>query len=564
MSDVMRDPPWRSRVCRRVALVLLSTLLISELVLAVWTYQTGRAAMFEGLRDTARAYLASAIDRRKFPDSETLVDVGENLLFATTIRGGVFVDAIGEDVVTFGQRPKLTWQVATLRGQAWRYDNARRLYEIYLSPETLGIPYGVLLQMNAKTVHAALLERIQQALKKGFTVALIAVAITALAIGWFAVAPTQRIRRALHNANERPSEADDYLVGLATGTEMDLVGTEVDALLRGLTASYDDERAQRATVFEHTGPAILIYSETGKLTDANREALSLFNAETFEELAAREQKRMIHIAGYLRSPQKMFTRGRYSVSGDAVVDGTFIPCLISGDTIRRADGSTRGNFIVLTNVEPLVKDMRLERRNRERIETDLGLARHRMNEYRQLFESCLILLDAKETQPPETRVTLMPEELVNEWFEESVANKVMKKGDLRHTALPPTVGCPQQMRKIIQNALTVVHKRSAGHDDVVIAVTSVMSGDSDFDIIIRAAEGYEAGPTTMSAEAGDLPLLIAGLGRMLPAAGGQLIMTAAEQDSRLNELVFRIPLDVETFRASADAGDSDVQQWFNA
>ncbi|MEM8876639.1 MAG: PAS domain-containing protein [Pseudomonadota bacterium] len=564
MSDLMRDPPWRSPLCRRIALVALCVLVISELSLAVSNYQKGRADMFEGLRDTARAYLTSAIDRRKFPDNETLVDVGENLLFATNIRGGVFVDAIGEDVVPFGQRPKLTWQMATLRGQAWRYDNARRLYEVYLSPETLGIPHGVLLQLNAKNAHASLLENTKQTLMQGVVVALIAVVIMAMAIGWFAIAPIQRIRRALYNANEKPSSAEDHLVGIQMGTEMDLVGAEIDALLRGLTASYDDERAQRAIVFEHTGPAMLIYSDQGKLVDANREALSLFDVETFEELAAREQNKLIHIGGYLRSPQKMFARGRYSVSGDAVVDGTFIPCLISGDTIHRADGTTRGNFIVLTNVEQLVKDMRRERRNRERVEVDLGQARHRMNEYRQLFESCLVLLDAKETQPPKMRITLMPEELVNAWFKENVTNNVMQKGDLRHTALPPTIGCPQQMKKIVNNALTVVHRRSVGQDDVLITVTSAISGDADLDIIIRAVEGHETGPTTMSAEVGDVPLLIAGLSRMLPAGGGRLLRTADPADPSRNELAFRIPLDVDTFRASNDTSGADTQQWMNA
>jgi PAS domain-containing protein len=569
----MRDPPWRSRVCRRIALVVFCTVLMMELMLAAWNYQTGRALMFEGLHDTARTYLTSAVDRRRFPDSEALAGVGENLLFATNIRGGVFVDAIGEDVVAFGERPDLTWQMATLRGQTWRYSMSSRLYEVYLPPETLGIPFGVLLQLDAKDVHAAHRAGIKQRLVQGLAVASLIAIVVALLVGWFALAPTQRIRRAIHQANETPSKAADHLVRLKTDTEMDIIGAELDELFQGLTASYDDERAQRATVFDQADVAMLVYSDTGVLVDANQQALTLFEAETFEELAAREQNKMIHVAGYMRSPRRMLTRGRYDVSGDAVVDGKFTPCLISGDTIRRADGTIRGNFILLTNVEPLVKDMRRERQNREQAETQLGLTRHRVNEYRQLFESCLVLLDAKDQKPPEMQVTLMPEELVNAWFKESVANGVMQKGDLRHTALPPTLGCPQQMKRIVQKALTVVHKRAAGQDNAVITVTAEVLDDTDIDITIRAAQGNENGPTTPMVAVSDAPVLIAGISRMLPANGGKLLRVSDESDPVLNELAFRIPLDIETYQANREPGGAaadapgfvqEYQEWFSA
>jgi PAS domain-containing protein len=552
LSELMRDPPWRSPLCRQVMLAVFGMFVLLDVLAAIPIYQNGRAQMFENLRETARGYMTSAIDRRKFPDRETLASVGENLEFATTIRGGVFVDAIGEDVVTFGERPDITWRDATLHGQNWRFRSGARIYDVYLPPETLGISYGVLLRLDATEAHAQHMARLRELLVYGLVMAVGMSMLVGFLIGWLVAVPMQRMQRALYHALHSPDAATDHLVRIKSSTEMGVVGTQMDEFLVAVSSSFEDQRARRAWVFDQAGAALLIYSDDGVLEDANARALTLYGAKTFEELASRDQTKMMRVAGKMRAPEHLFSRGQFEASGDAYVNGRLVPCIISGDTVRGADRMVRCHFVTLTNVTPLVADMRKERQRCELLESELGQARHRVKEYRQLFEACLILMDADAAQPPERKITLMPEEMVNAWYKDNIANMVMERGDMRHTALPPTLGCPQQMRKLFNKALTVVHNRAGDQKDIVIAVTATIKDEAQTEILIRAAKEHEQGPTTLIMPAPDAPILIAGLRRLLPANGGALLRVTDAKDAGLNEVAFLIPLDIETHRRSKE------------
>lgn len=537
-----------SRICRRVGLVVFVTLIVVDVSLLVPSYLKSRTDFERDMRETTLTYVNSAINTRAFPRIETLVGYGEHLVGATEVAGGIFVNSIGDEVGSFGERPWLTWRAAALDRHPWVLEDGGAYFDVYLRPAETSLSYGLILRVDTSEQWNALTNRyLRQMLFTLFAAALITAIILGVVFS-MVISPVRRISSAIDSALHAPEKATQTLARLKTSDELGQLGRAVDQLLFLMANTYVEDLATAFAINEQVPGAILTFSEDGHLVSANAAALRLFKVDGFDELLLRESLGFISVQGEPRPASELIGRGRFFGPAEAIIGDERLPCLAGGDAILRGNGTMSRYFLMLIDVNMLVNDMRWERQRRITAEDEQRQMGRNNAELVEKLNACLTLMQMQEIgdDPSESpTVTVRPETITAEWLRLAIANGSVSRSGVRHGNLPPVLGTQSEIEMIFKTALGIVRGRSHQHRPVLeisgtveknIATFLIREVDED-DILSQAVK--------LNPDA-DVKLQETALSRLVTRQKGTIVV--ASDPAGLNEISFQLMADLTLIR----------------
>lgn len=536
-----------SRLCWQVGMWLFVALMALNAAALLPTYVLHHREMISGLETRTRHLVGAAMDNRGSHDLFDMVQMGDNLMRSTAVRGGVILDGIGSELASFGAMPQLTWKAATLLDQPWVLYRSSGVFDIFMSPESMRLDHGLILSYDANEEAGIVYADLFRQAVTGTVLAAAIAVIAMLLVGRLVVKPVNAIRQSIELALHDPEEAIKRWVPRTVGHELGLLADAAGDLLFVMAASGDEHGgAGEAASDDLPIPAISV-SEHGFITSANAAALDLFGVESDVEIAKVIDGGGLRVDGRATSFKALLAEGDFDGSCEIVTASERVPCLISCAGLERHDGTLRGYMMVLVDVSDLVADMRAETERRGEVEQRLRQSEHRIGEYRQLFEACIILLDKTSAESSGSPVTIMPEMLITSWLGEMMRKEGIGQNNLRHNSLPPLIGNTGQLRKIFQLALSAVWARSLQEDPVLFVQGAILDAENA-QFAIREVRASDPKQILHASDSPEAPILIGALSRVAGQCRGGVLRSHGGAKSDLNELVIRLPLDAVTMR----------------
>ena len=535
-----------SRLCWQVGMWLFVALMALNAAALLPTYVLHHREMISGLETRTRHLVGAAMDNRGSHDLFDMVQMGDNLMRSTAVRGGVILDGIGSELASFGAMPQLTWKAATLLDQPWVLYRSSGVFDIFMSPESMRLDHGLLLRYDASAEHRAILDDLVKQGAFGLFIAFGVALITMLLLGRLVISPLRSITMAIeHSFNDSGAGEGKISVEGVTGAEMTRLCDAINDLMFIASATAEDGFGGGDSGIEDIPMPMIALSEHGYVTAANADALALFGVDNDVEIAGAIDKGALQIEGHTCTGKQLAEQGAVETTCEVLAGKKRIPCLFSSSEQSRSDGSSRGFTVLLTDVSELVSDMREETERRSELEQKLRAMKLRINDYKQLFDACMILLDSSASDPENGPVSVMSEMLITSWLSEMMGREGVTQNNVRHNSLPPLVGCTSSLRKVFRFALSSVWARSLQEVPVIYVQGSIVDQKSAQFIFREIKESDEQKPLH-AADSAEAPVLIAALSRIVAKAKGALIRAHGGKDSDLNELVIRVPLDTET------------------
>ena len=535
-----------SRLCRLVGACVLVALVAMDMAFVLPSYIYRKSEMLASLETHVRDLVAGALDNRANHDLFDMKEMGETLVRSTPVKGGRITDAIGAELAAFGDAPFMTWQKARMMAHPVEFSMSDKRFEIFLSADAMRLDHGLLLRYDASAEHRAILDDLVKQGAFGLFIAFGVALITMLLLGRLVISPLRSITMAIeHSFNDSGAGEGKISVEGVTGAEMTRLCDAINDLMFIASATAEDGFGGGDSGIEDIPMPMIALSEHGYVTAANADALALFGVDNDVEIAGAIDKGALQIEGHTCTGKQLAEQGAVETTCEVLAGKKRIPCLFSSSEQSRSDGSSRGFTVLLTDVSELVSDMREETERRSELEQKLRAMKLRINDYKQLFDACMILLDSSASDPENGPVSVMSEMLITSWLSEMMGREGVTQNNVRHNSLPPLVGCTSSLRKVFRFALSSVWARSLQEVPVIYVQGSIVDQKSAQFIFREIKESDEQKPLH-AADSAEAPVLIAALSRIVAKAKGALIRAHGGKDSDLNELVIRVPLDTET------------------
>ncbi len=529
-------------VCRKAVLTVLTAALVLGAVALVPAYDGLRKSFAAEMRQGTRDLVRTAIDPQEFPNLDRLMAIGDHLVRATDVTGGVYLSGIGELRGTFGEEPGLKWIEARVHGNAWRLSDDHSRFEMFFPPEATGTPYGLIVERDTGHRWAAALDRAVNALLFLLAAVVGLAAFVAVFVNRHVQRPLAILRNSVDFALNQPERAQKHLSQIARRDEIGQLSRALDQLLFFTANTVDDELAAAQAITEKNPHAIMTFSAEGHLLSANAAALRLFSARDVEALARRDPECLFRFGGEPRTAADLVSGGPAFGPGEIVLPGSTIPCLIGGDIVRRADGSPLRLFLVFVDVTSLVTDMREQVRQRQGADSEMNAMRDRLQRMRHLFDACLVLLELDNDSAPSGQpVTMSPDHFLDGWLSKAVTAGGMLPGAIAREELPPVMGDPDELRRLFSTVLDAIRLRSPEPTPSLRVLSALKQADQVTITIHTEPEDGSEVPCGGIASGEDVSLMLAAAAVLARRQGGRLVATS--MDDIGNAVIFALPVD---------------------
>lgn len=521
-------------VCRRVGAAVFVAVVILEAAVTVPIYLQEKRDFDRQRSAEALALFTSAVDPARFPSVEALSKSGEGLVNSSKIAGGAVISGAGEERSIFGQMPALTWADARLNGESTRFSSATGAFDVFLSPEDTKLPYGVILRLDATEDWNRLSRHLVDWILMSLLVAAAASTVAALIVAREVARPLHTIHSAVEFTLNNPEDAEGTRTGVSRNDEIGSLARAIDQLLFLTSSTFADELAAAVSILEKAPHAILTFSEHGHLVSANPAALRLFGETSFASLLRRDPESLFRYGGKTISAAGLADRGGVLGPGEILNATGDFPCLIAGDTVKRADGTILRRFLMFVDMRDLVDGVRNEVRRRESGDREVRRLNGELQLLRQMFEACLVVtgLDGNEADRA-NEVTVIPQGLVEAW-----RSRLAKEGHaidrIGVSDLPPVIGDSSALRRLFDIALEIVRLRSRSDNPRIVVSGVARNGTATFAI----SETDGAGGTVAISSRKDLTVLVGALGVLCKRQKGML--TAVSDGGDANRLSFQL------------------------
>ncbi len=510
-------------VARHVALTVFVCGLIANAVAAVPSYMSAKERFAEGVREQSIALFVTAVDPTRYPRVESLRDLGETLTAQSNIAGGTIYSGAGEERGQFGTPPSLDWTSARLGRVVTRFTPLNGSLETFLAPEVTGIPYGIMIRLDAGDDWARVVAEIQERFVLSALAALIVAIASGIAVSIWVTQPVRSIGAAVDNALNDPAEATKLLARVPRRDELGRLAQAIDQLLFFTAASHDEELMPALMLLDQCAHGILVLSADGHLISANMAALRLFGVRSLEALRARPPDRLLRFDNRPADPLVLLGKGPVIGHGEVMRNDGEIPCLVSGDTIRARSGEVSRRFIMLVDMRGLLDEVRNEVLNRQRAEQEVARLALDLRRVRRAFAACLVMLELDGAEAPKANaVTVLPDELVDGWVERLASESTATPPNLFRAVLPPLLGDPGELRRLVDTALEIVRMRSAAQVPQMKIAAMVDDADTAMFLISEVLQergGEAVAPITGSE---DVAIYIASLSVLCRRQQGSL------------------------------------------
>lgn len=532
-------------VARHVALTVFVCGIIANAVAAIPSYMNAKERFAEGMREQAIALFVTAVDPTRYPRVESLRVMGETLAAQSKISGGTIYSGAGEERGEFGTPPGLDWTRARLGREVTRFTPLNGSFETFLAPEVTGIPYGIMIRLDAGDDWARVVAEIQEGFMLSVLAALIVAIASGIAVSIWVTQPIRSIGAAVDNALNDPAEATKLLARVPRRDELGRLAQAIDQLLFFTAASHDEELMPALLLLDQCAHGIIVLSADGHLISANTAALRLFGVRSLEALRARPADRLLRFDNRPVDPLALLGKGPVIGHGEVVRSDGEIPCLVSGDTIRARSGEVSRRFIMLVDMRGLLDEVRNEVLNRQRAEQEVARLALDLRRVRRAFDACLVMLELDGADAPRANaVTVLPDELLDGWVERLASDSTATPPTLSRAVLPPLLGDPGELRRLVDTALEIVRMRSAAQVPEIKIAASVDDADTAMFLISEVLQergGEAVAPITGSE---DVAIYLASLSVLCRRQQGSL-QSATGKDNG-NAVAVRLRIDRTT------------------
>jgi len=531
-------------VARHVALTVFVCGLIASALAAVPSYMSAKARFIEGLRGHATALFVAAVDPSRYPGVDSLLRLGETVMSQSNIVGGTIYSGAGEERGQFGTPPDLDWTNARLGREVTRFTPLDGSFETYLAPEVTGIPYGIMLRLDARDGWARIVTDLQERFLVSALAALLVAIASGLAVSVWVAQPVRSIAAAVDNALNDPAEATRLLARVPQRDELGRLAQAIDQLLFFTAASQEEELMPVLMMLDQCAHGILIMSAEGHLISANPAALRLFGVRSLAALRARPPDRLLRFEQRPVEPLALVAKGPVIGHGEILRGDGEIPCLVSGDSIRGRNGEITRRFLMLVDMRGLLDEVRNEVLNRQRAEREVARLVLDLRRARKAFDACLVLLELDGADAPRANaVTVQPDELIDAWIERLAAESTAAP-KLFRAALPPLLGDPGELRRLVDMALEIVRMRSSAPIPQMRIVATVEDEETALFVVSEISQQDGSDTVAPIARAEDAAIFLAALSVLCRRQQGALQSAAARDNG--NAVAVRLRIDRTT------------------
>lgn len=548
---------------------VLWSLVVAELAILAPAMFLWQRDELQRLEQDTLMLLKANIDITTFPTVADAIKMGERLASFAAVRGGVVMNALGEELGSFGRKPSLTFAQATRGGQLTQLTPDRAFLDVYYPVEKTGLAHPLILRLDASNVNQAVLDRVKERALTVLGVALVAGIVVALVLGIWIVRPVIKLRDAAMAATDDPDRADSFRLRWSRNDELGEAARAFDLLLTAVSIVHQEDLAANQEAIDRSSYAMMTYDPTGKLKLANPAALRLFGMGSLDEFARHPTNyvRMKTVSGTIDvSPAELGAQGDVSQVCAIVTPRGVKRCLLNAVTLRKKSGAVLRHVVVLVDISKQTSYTEHLESEMAQLQAEAQAQRRRLSEMRGLFESCLIIMSnlqsgagASERALPELKApVVLTERIVNAWHAEASLNGLVQ-GRLEHNALPPVKGDPDAVEAVFRQALLAVYTRSRTlKPAIAVDAFPLRNGTARFEVAeLPADSDAEQRPDGDSVEAGSAIALLS-LSQMVAKLRGQ--MAAAEHAEVDNALAFVLRVtELPTGEVDPDAEDAAVR-----
>lgn len=531
--------------------VWFTVLALSLICVLAWDMKHDRelqaSKVAESIDRVLLAWQAGA-EARNFPDVSEVTELGKQFILFDVIMGGIVLSQTGNTLASFGQIPELNWQSIHLENITYVHNTNERTIDVSLKPLDTGLAHELVLRIpgpghkfSRLKIGASKIERIVRDVI--FSIFL-ASAVSMLMLFFF-IRPHWELQRAAAKSASAKYNVDSHRLKWNRKDTIGVTAKAIDALIARLHYVRESELAPWKLAFVKTGLPILKINPNGRLSEANNAAAKLFEMEhpaklkeldfVFTTIPDNKQGSPLEISQFQGDGHFQGQIMLQTAKGNAKI--CFADITRMDSTELRKSAGVQVVLVDATNffTRLVTKEEEASRLSIAHIEakrTDLLMRR-------QLEAFSFLATPAQDVDfnPLEAATFVSMERLINEWYQESVANGA-SKDVLEHSALEAVSGDPDTIRNVVRQSYNMMYTLS-GEVKPDINISSKLVTDGMAEFIIEQIPNLNGKKTPIPEEILSWSHNFDALKKALDEAQGQVLYF----DATIHpiKLIFRLP-----------------------
>lgn len=285
----------RSRLCRRVSIIIFATLLIVEAVILVPSYINFKQDRLEHLEIAAKSAALMYVDKH-FSGKDADVKSHTDLLRRIGLTGLAVYQQDGTLLHRIGEEPLLDFKDARDRsaGKLTHLLMSKGCYEVLWRSSELGKPYMIAARIDASSLPAELRNFLIRIAGLILLISISVCAVTMAVVGHRILVPVLAMQRRFKAAAEHPEKASRFAMDLPRDDEIGEMGRSFNNMLGHVQESIESQKksidelhlseARARVIFEGSNdPIFMIDAAAHRILDANGQACKMLGY-TREEL----------------------------------------------------------------------------------------------------------------------------------------------------------------------------------------------------------------------------------------------------------------------------------------
>ena len=526
----------------------LCAVLVAEVVWLVPATILQRNERLEAMRREVHLMLRATVDHTTFPTIDTEIAIGERLMTMSPIQGGVYFNAVGNQLRGFGVRPQTpTDSVLFVENKTWMID-FNTMETAFLDSET-GLSHHLLVRLDATAANQQVLTQIWRSAISILGIIGFSMVVLFLIVHFMILRPIGVLRRAAIHAIENPEFADEHITNINRGDEIGDLSKAIDQLLFGMSLTYREDLQVLESMIQSSAIAIITYRKDGTLYSVNNGALKLFGVDNIAEMQALDPRFLVFKSA--SKPQSLMStleKGDYRGQCRIITKRGERPILIAATTHR--DESNRvlrhSMFVVdISRYVEIIEEQTAQIADHENIKTGL---KTQIAELKLGFESCMLTMEQERQgyKPHSDQVTVMPDRSISSWLS---TFSTADEDTLFHESLPPVLGSEMEVRNVFRQALTFVQLKSIYARPNISIGARVTDTEAIFTI---TDDSNKNAPTRKSNDPAHIawPLAMKSFMTALKSQNGKVLKIDRNE---MPYVTFSLPLDIDAYRENRAA-----------
>ncbi|MFK8033435.1 MAG: hypothetical protein AB8B94_04745 [Hyphomicrobiales bacterium] len=453
--------------------VWFTVLVLSLICVLAWDMnhdREQRASKVEASIDRVLLAWQAGAEARNFPDVSEVTKLGKQFILFDVIMGGIVLSQTGDILASFGQIPELNWQSIHLDNVLYVHNTNERTIDVSLMPLKTGLAHELILRIPGPGHKFSKLKmgasKTERVVRDIIFAVFLASAVSILMLFFF-MRPHWELQRAAANSASAKYKVDSHRLKWNRKDTLGVTAKAIDTLIARLHYVRESELAPWKHAFMKTGLPILKINPNGRLSEANNAAAKLFEMEQparlkeldfiFTTIPDNKHGSPLEICqrqsdGHFQGQVMLQTS-----KGNAKV--CFADITLMDSTEHRKSAGVQVVLVDATNFFT-----RLVTKEEEASRLSIAQAESKRNDLlmrRQLEAFSFLATPAVEIDqnPHEAATFVSMERLINEWYQESVANGA-SKDVLEHSALEAVSGDPELIRNVVRQAYSMMYTLS--------------------------------------------------------------------------------------------------------